>query len=195
MYEKVRAMQSLAKQYSELLVDQSVMTQEEVDRLRAEINQHFESEFEKSKSFKPDILKTKDARYKGSRAFTHKWEGIDFSQNGKEPENTGYDSETLKEIGLSSVRRPADFNVHPRLQKMHIANRVKGIENDAFDWAAAEAMALGSLNREGFNTRLIGEDSERGTFSQRHAVYTDQKNFGVTYCPLAQGLTEEMGRF
>lgn len=71
----------------------------------------------------------------------------------------------LKDIGLKSVRLPADFNVHPRLEKMHIANRVKGIENDSFDWATAEAMAMGSLNLEGFNTRIIGEDSERGTFN------------------------------
>ena len=48
---------------------------------------------------------------------------------------------------------------------MHIANRLKSIDNNKIDWATAEAMALASLNMEGFNTRIIGEDSERGTFS------------------------------
>lgn len=56
---------------------------------------------------------------------------------------------------------------------MHIANRSKAIDEDRIDWATAEAMALTSLNHEGYNTRLIGEDVERGTFSQRHMVYHD----------------------
>lgn len=55
--------------------------------------------------------------------------------------------------------------MHPRLKKMHIANRSKSINENRIDWATAEAMALASLNHEGFNTRLIGEDVERGTFS------------------------------
>ena len=58
---------------------------------------------------------------------------------------------------------------------MHIANRNKGIEENKYDWATAEAMAWGSLVMEGFNVRLIGEDVERGTFSQRHAVIHDSE--------------------
>jgi len=50
---------------------------------------------------------------------------------------------------------------------------LKGIDEKKVDWATAEVMALGSLNIEGFNTRLVGEDSERGTFNQRHAVFVD----------------------
>ena len=121
----------------------------------------------------PNLVNTKDPKYKGSRAFTHKWDSMDFSQYGKEPDHTGYEEAHLREIGLKSVTLPDNFNVHPRLKKMHMSNRIKGIEKDAFDWATAEAMALGSLNIEGYNTRIIGEDSERGTFNQRHAVYTD----------------------
>jgi len=64
-----------------------------------------------------------------------------------------------------SVFLPEDFNCHPRLKKMHITNRLESIEKGNIDWATAEAMALSSLNHEGFNTRLVGEDSERGTFS------------------------------
>jgi 2-oxoglutarate dehydrogenase complex dehydrogenase (E1) component-like enzyme len=64
-----------------------------------------------------------------------------------------------------SVYLPDDFNCHPRLKKMHIANRLEAIEKGKVDWATAEAMALSSLNLEGHNTRLVGEDSERGTFS------------------------------
>lgn len=107
-----------------------------------------------------------------------------LSQDGLEPLETGYDIEDLKRIGLESVNLPEDFEVHPRLKKFHIDNRKKGIQGNQVDWATAEAMALGTLNMEGFNTRIIGEDSERGTFSQRHAVFHDQKAFGRTYIPL-----------
>ena len=57
---------------------------------------------------------------------------------------------------------------------MFIEARLKQIEKGKIDWATAEAMALGSLAFEGFNSRLVGDDSERGTFSQRHTVFTDQ---------------------
>jgi 2-oxoglutarate dehydrogenase complex dehydrogenase (E1) component-like enzyme len=71
---------------------------------------------------------------------------------------------------------------------MHITNRSKAIDEDRIDWATAEAMALASLNHEGFNTRLIGEDVERGTFSQRHMVYHDQVRYGETYTPLINNI-------
>ena len=56
---------------------------------------------------------------------------------------------------------------------MFMESRMKTIEKDQFDWATAEAAAFGSLALDGYNVRLVGEDSERGTFSQRHAVLTD----------------------
>jgi 2-oxoglutarate dehydrogenase E1 component len=56
---------------------------------------------------------------------------------------------------------------------MHIANRLKDIEANQLDWATAEAMACGSLTIDGYNVRIVGEDVERGTFSQRHAVFHD----------------------
>ena len=68
---------------------------------------------------------------------------------------------------------------------MFIDSRLKSIEKGKIDWATGEAMALGSLAFEGFNSRLVGEDSERGTFSQRHIVFTDQKT-GEPYIPLSE---------
>jgi 2-oxoglutarate dehydrogenase complex dehydrogenase (E1) component-like enzyme len=56
---------------------------------------------------------------------------------------------------------------------MHIANRLSNIDSNTYDWATAEAMAYGSLLVDGYNVRLTGEDVERGTFSQRHAVFHD----------------------
>ena len=68
---------------------------------------------------------------------------------------------------------PNGFNVHSRLKRMYIDDRLKSLGEGKIDWASAEAMALGSLQFEGFGSRLVGEDSERGTFSQRHLVFHD----------------------
>ena len=80
---------------------------------------------------------------------------MDFSHFGKEPSETGFEIDHLKFIAKKTVELPEDFNVHPRLQKMHIANRLKSIDNNKLDWATAEACALVSLNMQGFNTRII----------------------------------------
>ena len=56
---------------------------------------------------------------------------------------------------------------------MHIANRLSNLEAGKVDWAAAEALAFTTLNQEGYNVQLVGQDSERGTFNQRHATFID----------------------
>jgi len=73
--------------------------------------------------------------------------------------------------------------VHSRLNRMYIEPKLKSLEKGEVDWGTAEAMALGSLAFDGYNARLVGEDSERGTFSQRHAVFHDQQT-GKTYSPI-----------
>lgn len=101
---------------------------------------------------------------------------MNFSQWGKEPEHTGYDIDALRNIGKSTVHVPEGFNVHSRIERMFMKPRQKAIDANKIDWATAEAMALGSLSFEGYNARLVGEDSERGTFSQRHTVLHDQED-------------------
>jgi probable 2-oxoglutarate dehydrogenase E1 component DHKTD1 len=71
----------------------------------------------------------------------------------------------LINIVKASVEVPPHIKPHSRLQRMHIANRLKSIEDNEFDWATAEAMAWASLTIDGYNVRIVGEDSERGTFS------------------------------
>jgi probable 2-oxoglutarate dehydrogenase E1 component DHKTD1 len=106
---------------------------------------------------------------------THKWEDMEFSIFGEESDDTGYDPFSLMRIAEGTISLPADFKVHPRLERQHIANRKSQLEDNKVDWATAEAMALGSLTIEGHNVRLVGQDSERGTFSQRHAIFTEQE--------------------
>lgn len=173
MYQKIRSMKTQPVSYAEKLAEAGVITHDMLDMHREDINKHFDEEFEKSKKLVPSLEDTMSERYKGSRALTHKWKGMVFSQFGSEPQHTGYDSYELLEIARSTCNIPKDFNVHDRLNRMFIQERQKAIEAGKIDWATAEAMALGSLAFEGYNSRLVGEDSERGTFSQRHLVYHD----------------------
>src|SRR4029077_14426482 len=89
---------------------------------------------------------------------------------------TGVDVERLKEIGRKLTHIPKSFTPHKTIARI-MANRRKMIEDGTgIDWATAESLALGSLLTEGFRVRLSGQDSERGTFSQRHSVLMHQVN-------------------
>lgn len=79
MYRKIRSMQPLAEQYAERLVAEDVVSKENVSAIIAQISDHFESEYKKSLNLKPSLADTTSPRYKGSRAFTHKWEGMVLS--------------------------------------------------------------------------------------------------------------------
>jgi 2-oxoglutarate dehydrogenase E1 component len=92
--------------------------------------------------------------------------------------------ETVKRIIETQVNLPDGFTPHPRLQPM-LQRRAQMIEEDAIDWATGELLALGSLLIDGHPVRLVGQDTRRGTFGQRHAVLVDRKT-GEEYTPLKQ---------
>ena len=86
----------------------------------------------------------------------------------------------LKDIGRKITKVPDGFRVHRTVQRF-LDNRVKAIENGVgIDWATGEALAFCTLLQEGHHVRLSGQDSERGTFSQRHSVLFDQKTRAAT---------------
>ena len=185
MYKRIREMKTPPKQYQDQLIAEGVISAEEAEKLRTQIEAHFEQEFQKSLNFKPQLKDTTNPAYRGSRSMTHKWEGMQFSQWGEEPKDTGIETSKVLDISRATVDLPADFNVHPRLKKMFIDARLKTIEKKNVDWAMAESSAFGSLITDGYNVRIVGEDSERGTFSQRHAVFTDQVT-SKPFTPLRQ---------
>jgi 2-oxoglutarate dehydrogenase E1 component len=105
---------------------------------------------------------------------------------------TGVSRDRIDRIyaGLSTV--PEGFQIHPKLAKQFAA-RTKMVEEGEVDWATAEALAFGSLLLEGTDIRFAGQDSRRGTFSQRHAVLSDYAS-GAEHAPLAH-LDPDQGRF
>ena len=96
---------------------------------------------------------------------------------------TAVSAATLKRIGTALTRVPAGFEVHPRIARQLEAKQAMLECGEGIDWATGEALAFGSLLLEGHRVRLSGEDSQRGTFSQRHAVLIDQVNQNE-YVPL-----------
>lgn len=106
---------------------------------------------------------------------------------------TALDVSMLKLIGDKIGNPPEDFNVHKNLKRI-LANRSKTVnEGKNIDMSTAEALAFGSLCLEGHHVRVSGQDVERGTFSQRHAVLHDQENEN-TYTPL-NSLSKDQSSF
>ncbi len=97
--------------------------------------------------------------------------------------NTGVDKDTIEKIFYSLTKYPDGFNVHPKLMRQFEAREKSYRADGDFEWAVGEALAFGSLLLEGFDVRLAGEDSRRGTFSHRHASLVDTEN-EETFLPL-----------
>jgi len=99
------------------------------------------------------------------------------------PVETGVPYETLKAVTDATARVPEGFHVNPKIERL-IAARTKAVDTrGTVDWALAEALAFGTLLAEKTPVRLSGQDSRRGTFSQRHATYVDYQT-GTSYTPL-----------
>jgi probable 2-oxoglutarate dehydrogenase E1 component DHKTD1 len=184
MYEKIRTTASVASQYQDKLLKEGTIKQVTIENMVERFNKWCENEFEESAKYVPTLEQTTNSSFKGIRSMTHKWEGMQFSTFGKEPESTGYDLEKLEKISDASVEYPTGtFTPHERIQRTHIDARKKLVSSGKIDWATAEVMAIGSLVQEGYNIRLSGEDVERGTFSHRHMLMTDQ-NTNKKFFPL-----------
>jgi 2-oxoglutarate dehydrogenase E1 component len=176
MYWEIRAHKSTLELYGERLVAEGVITQKEIDRATAAWTAHLDAELEAAQSYKPNKADWLDGRWSGLR--TADGDG-DEAHRGRSAVGLA----TLKELGEKITRLPTEFNVHPTIMRI-LEGRRKAVEaGHGLDWATAEALALASLVNEDYPVRLSGQDSERGTFAQRHSVLSDQES-GVRYTPL-----------
>ena len=154
--------------YSEKLINEGVVTAEEVEKMRNDWRARLDAEFEAGQLYKPNKADWLDGRWSGMRAAPS--ETADDPRRGQ----TGVDLAKLKEIGAKISKAPDGFNVHRTIQRF-LDGRAKMIETgEGIDWAMGEALAFGTLVDEGHRVRLSGQDCERGTFSQRHSVLIDQ---------------------
>jgi 2-oxoglutarate dehydrogenase E1 component len=168
MYRRIRSHRTAVQIYAEKLIGEGVVTEAEVDRMKAEWREHLEAEFEAGNTYKPNKADWLDGAWSGFR----KADNQDEQRRGK----TAVPVKTLKEIGRKLTEIPKDFEAHRTILRF-LENRKKMIETgEDIDWATAEALAFGSILLEGHPIRLSGQDSERGTFSQRHSVLYDQRD-------------------
>jgi 2-oxoglutarate dehydrogenase E1 component len=166
MYKKIRQQPSVVAIYSKRLADENLVKEEEAEKLKSTFWDKLEQEFIASESYRPNKADWLDGR----------WSSITLPEEGPRRGNTGVDLDTLRRIGEKLTEVPKGFTAHKTIERF-LANRRKMIEDGkGIDWSMAEALAFGTLLDEGYPVRLSGQDVERGTFSQRHAVLTDQEN-------------------
>jgi 2-oxoglutarate dehydrogenase E1 component len=167
MYKKIRSRATTLELYGKKLEQEGVVEAGEVERMRAEWRAKLEGEYEAATNYRPNKADWLDGRWSGMRASKE----LDDPRRG----NTGVAIETLKEIGRRITTVPQGFNAHRTIVRF-LENRRSSIEDDTgVDWSTGEALAFCSLLFEGKAVRLSGQDSERGTFSQRHSVLHDQE--------------------
>jgi 2-oxoglutarate dehydrogenase E1 component len=168
MYRKIRQHPSTLELYSKKLIADGTVTEADVDGMRAAFRARLDAEFDTAQGYKPNKADWLDGRWAGLKAVR---EDVDDPRRGQ----TGVPVETLGTIARALTTVPSDFKVHRTIQRF-LDNRKRMMETgEGIDWAMAEALSFGSLLLEGHRVRLSGQDVERGTFSQRHSVLTDQE--------------------
>ncbi len=169
MYEKISQRPSMNEIYAWQLREEGIdeaLIEEQEQAIDRKLEQALGSERQQLKS-----------------GFRGKWQQIERDFTPWD-EDTGVAEETLLDLAERLNRIPEGFNCHPRVEKL-LAKRLEAVQSDSgIDWAGAETLAFATLSTEGHTVRLSGQDSRRGTFSQRHAVLFDTKD-GSTHVPLA----------
>ena len=168
MYKAIRAHPSTSKIYAKRLVAEGVVTEAEVEKMRADWRAKLDIEQEASQGYQANSADWLDGR----------WADIKAARDQDDPRRgiTGTDIATLKDIGAKITAVPEGFHIHRTIQRF-LENRRKAIESGQdIDWATGEALAFCTLMLDGHPVRFSGQDVERGTFSQRHSVLIDQEN-------------------
>jgi 2-oxoglutarate dehydrogenase E1 component len=167
---------SVRDAYLERLLALGEITREEADRIAKEETRRLDEDLSAAKS---EDYVVQPERHTGA------WQGYVGGRDTDVPEvDTGTDRQKLAELLDAQTHLPADFRPHPKAQRWLEARREMARGERPLDWSAAEALAFASLADEGYRVRLSGQDSTRGTFSQRHAVLHDYGD-GHRYVPLA----------
>ncbi len=182
MYQKIRQHPTTLNVYAEKLIREGIITAEEFDNNKKEFKNLLNEQLKTAKEYKPKIewFEGVWSRYK--------------PEIGKDKRGiTSVAIDTIKKIGKKITYIPENFNAHPTIRKI-FENKKKMFDNGTgFDWATAEQLAFATLLEEGYPVRLSGQDSGRGTFSQRHSVLSDQKDNSY-YTPL-NNISKRQKRF
>ncbi len=167
MYKAIAKHPSTLEIYGDKLIAEGVVSAGEVDKMKADWRSRLDTELNSALSYRANKADWLDGRWAGFKTAGD----TDDPRRGK----TGVDLATLETIGEKITTLPSNFHLHRTLTRF-LDNRRKAIETGTgIDWATGEALAFCTLLLEGHRVRLSGQDSERGTFSQRHSVLLDQE--------------------
>ena len=165
MYRTIARHPTTRQIYAARLAEGGVLREGEADAIATRFLAELETQFESAKSYRPN----KADWLEGA------WAGLEQAPNDDRRGDTGVAGEVLREIGRGLVTVPEGFRLNPKVARQLQAKRAAIEAGEGIDWATAEALAIGSLCAEGTHVRMSGQDSGRGTFSQRRAVLVDQE--------------------
>ncbi|MEY4160189.1 MAG: hypothetical protein RLZZ136_810 [Pseudomonadota bacterium] len=184
MYARIRQHPPVSQIYATRLKGEGVIADEFLPGIEAAFVEQLEEQFESAKNYKAN-----EADWFGGR-----WSGFNKPMDPETARRnvpTGIEGKLFESLGRTLTTVPEGLEIHKTLSRVLDAKREMFATGQGFDWATGEALAYGSLVTEGYAVRLSGQDSGRGTFSQRHAVWVDQKD-ERKYVPLT---TLPHGRF
>jgi multifunctional 2-oxoglutarate metabolism enzyme len=172
MYDLIEARRSVRKLYTESLIARGDITMEEAEAALRDYQQQLERAF----------TETREAAERPAEPGA-----VLRLEPGERPVNhtavpTAISMDAVKQVIDTQLNLPQGFTPHPRL-KPQLERRAVMITEDSIDWATGELLAFGSLLQDGYPVRLVGQDSRRGTFGQRHAVLVD-RHTGIEHTPL-----------
>jgi len=173
MYQRIKKQKTTLSLYTERLVNDGLIPEGEIEDMKASFQAHLNDEFEAGKAYKPNKADWLDGR----------WSHIDRGGEQYQRGQTAISEETMAEVGRALTTAPDDLKVHRTVGRLLDAKSKMFETGEGFDWSTAEAIAFGSLLTEGYPVRLSGQDSTRGTFSQRHSAFIDQET-EERYVPL-----------
>lgn len=166
MYNKIKKQKTTLSLYTERLVKDGLIPEGEIEDMKAAFQAKLNEEFEAGKDYKPNKADWLDGR----------WSHLDRRDQKKyQRGKTAIKPETMEQIGTALTRAPDGFPMHKTVERLLETRKKMFDTGEGFDWATGEALAFGSLLLEGYPVRLAGQDSSRGTFSQRHSALINQE--------------------
>ena len=172
MYQKIKSHPTTLKIYGEKLINEGIITKEDFINQNREFKKLLDEQYKTSKDYKPKL-----------EWFEGAWSRYRPEKGKDKRGRSGVKLEKLLAISEKINLIPQNVNLHKTIKKIFNVRYQSIAKQKNIDWGTAEALAFGSLLDEGFPVRLVGQDSGRGTFSQRHSVLRDQQD-NSRYIPL-----------
>ena len=165
MYKTIKKHKTTLQLYSERLIADGLMPKSEIENCKDNFQEILNNEFDAGEDYKPNKADWLDGR----------WSHLNQNKENYQRGSTSISSNSFDKIGKALTKKPKSFQLHKTVERQLIGKAEILKAGEALDWATGEALAFGSLLLEGFPVRLSGQDSARGTFSQRHSVLIDQE--------------------